>query len=170
MNLPAQLKPTSFEKIKLPIRWFRNIPKANPIFKKWTGAKMEDTYGNKAVLDFYGKPEFAELGILRFMEQASWSGVWVDTYRNAFRTRFWPKDSVKLPPKHEKLLNQIWQKAGSTSGCFDVFCWNGSDFLFIESKRYKSEKIRDTQKRWLQAAILKCRIPLRRFLIVEWTA
>ncbi len=169
MHLPAELTPTTFEKVKLPIRWLRNIPKSTPVFKKWKGIEVDDSYGNKAVLDFYGSPEFAELGILRMMEHAGWSGVWVDTYRSAYRTQFWPPDSVALPPTQERLLNRIWEKAGSASGCFDVFCWKSDQFIFIESKRHKKDLIRETQKRWLQTAILNCHIPLNRFLIVEWT-
>jgi hypothetical protein len=170
MKIPTQLKPTDFEKIKLPIRWFREIPKSAPVFIKWTGKKIDDTYGNKAVLEFYGKPEFAELGILRLMQKAGWNGVWIDSYRGCkYRTQFWPRNSVEIPTNWEKLLNRIWEKAGSWAGCFDVFCWKGDEFIFIEAKRQKQDHIRETQKRWLQAAILNCRIPLKRFLIVEWT-
>lgn len=168
-QLPAKLKPTSVERIKLPIRWFVNIQKANPVFKPWTSARVNDTYGNKMVLDFYGKPEFAELGILRLMERSGWRGVWVDTYRNKFRTRYWPKDAVDLPPKQDDLLKRIREKVGSRAGCFDMFCWKGNRFVFIEAKRRHKDKIRGTQKKWLQAAILKCHVPFKSFLIVEWT-
>jgi hypothetical protein len=170
MKLPIELKATDIEQVKLmPIRWFRNIPKATPTFKKWKGELVADTYGNKTVLDFYGSPEFAELGILRMMERAGWSGVWVDAYRNAFRTKFWPKDVVELNATQKKLLDRIREKAGTESGCFDVFCWMGKDFIFIEAKRHKKDRIRPTQQRWLQAAIRGCRIPLYRFLIIEWS-
>jgi len=169
MKFPTQLKPVGFERINLPIRWFREIPKANPMFKKWAGKKVRDTYGNKAVLDFYGKPEFAELGILRLMQKSGWNGVWVDSYRGGkFRTQYWQKDSVPIPSKWENLLERIWKKAGARAGCFDVFCWKDDEYVFIEAKRLKHDRIRDTQRKWLQAAILNCRIPLKRFLIVEW--
>ncbi|HEY3931437.1 MAG TPA: hypothetical protein VGM58_03610 [Verrucomicrobiae bacterium] len=105
-NLPKALRPTAVERIKLPIRWFVEIKKANPIFKRWTGKKVEDTYNNKAVLDFYGKPEFAELGILRMMNRSGWQGVWVDTYRDKFRTQYWPKNEIELPLKQMKLLKR----------------------------------------------------------------
>ena len=168
LKLPAKLKTIGVERIKLPIRWFVNIRKANPVFKPWDGRKVSDTYGHKIVLDFYGKPEFAELGILRMMERAGWHGVWVDTYRNKFRTKYWPKNAVELPPKQDKFMKRIREKVGSPAGCFDVFCWKGDQFIFIEAKRFNKDKIRDTQKRWLQTAILKCHIPFKSFLIVEW--
>jgi hypothetical protein len=169
MNFPASLRPTCFQKVLLlPIRWFREIPKVQPVFKEWKGRKVRETYGGKAILDFYGKPEFAELGILRLMEHAGWSGVWVDTFRNAFRTQYWPANRVDLPPKHQKLFDRIAKKAKCESGCFDVFCWKDDRFFFIESKRGGQDRIRPSQRRWLQGAIWGCRIPLNRFLIVEW--
>jgi hypothetical protein len=131
--------------------------------------KVRDTYGHKKVLDFYGKPQFAELGILRIMERSGWQGVWVDTYRNRFRTRYWPKDAVELPPKQANILNRIREKAGSRAGCFDVFCWKGNQVVFIECKRRDKDRIRETQKRWLQVANLNCGIPFKSFLIVEWS-
>jgi hypothetical protein len=55
------------------------------------------------------------------------------------------------------------------SGCFDVFCWKGNQFIFIEAKRSGRARIRDTQRAWLQAAIRKCRLPCDSFLVVEWS-
>jgi hypothetical protein len=169
-NLPKELQPNSIEKIKLPARWFVEIQKANPVFKPWTGESVGYTYGNKKVLNFYGKPEFAELGILRLMEYSGWEGVWVDTFGgSAFRTQFWPKNAVKLPPKRADIFNRIREEVGSKEGCFDVFCWKGDQFIFIESKRRDQDRIQDTQKRWLQVANLKCGVPFTSFLIVEWS-
>ena len=152
----------------LPLGSFVNIQKANPIFKPWSGAKIDDSYGNKMVLNFYGHPDFAELGILRMMERSGWNGVWIDTYRNKFRTQYWPKNEVQLPLEQETLFRQIQEVAGCTAGCFDVFCWKGNEFMFIEAKRSRKDKIRMTQRAWLQAAINQCRVPLPSLLIVEW--
>jgi len=169
MEFPKELQPTSKEKIKLPARWFVEIQKANPVFKPWTGETVGETYGNKKVLNFYGKPEFAELGILRLMEYSGWQGVWVDTYGNAFRTQYWPKNKVKLPSKQAEIYDRIKKKVGSRDGCFDVFCWKADEFIFIESKRRDDDQIRETQKKWLQIAHLKCGISFDRFLIIEWS-
>jgi hypothetical protein len=169
IELPPELKATTKEKIKLPARWFVEIQKVNPVFKQWTGESVGETYGNKDVLNFYGKPEFAELGILRLMEYSGWNGVWVDTYGSAFRTQYWPKNNVKLPPRQLEIYNRIKKKVGSKDGCFDVFCWKADQFIFIESKRCGEDQIRETQKRWLQVAHLNCDIPFEHFLIVEWS-
>ena len=54
-------------------------------FRPWKGKPIRDTYGGKAVLEFDGKPVFAELAILGTIQKAGWDGVWVDTYRRKFR-------------------------------------------------------------------------------------
>jgi hypothetical protein len=118
-------------------------------------------------LNFYRKPEFAELGVLRIFERDGWQGVWVDSYRGKFRTHFWPANSVTLPKDKESLLNSICEVAGSEYGCFDVFCWKGKSYIFAESKRHRQDKMRDTQKRWIQAAI-KCGVPRESLLFIEW--
>lgn len=164
---PEQLTPTAIENVKLPSGKTVQLAKATPVFKLWTGEPVTETYGGKAVLDFYGKPQFAELGILRIFENDGWQGVWVDTYQNQFRTCYWPKDSITLPNERATLLNAIYEANGTRSGCFDVFCWKGNDYIFIESKRCDQDKLRDTQKNWIDAAI-KAGVPLERLLVVEW--
>src|SRR5262249_19097688 len=143
------------------------IRKAAPVFKLWRGRRLRDTYGGKSVLNFYHKPEFAELGILRIFEREGWEGVWVDTFPSKFRTRYWPRNEVALPKNKQALLDMIHQTAGCRDGCFDVFCWKGRRYVFVESKRFAKDRIRDTQKLWIQAA-LQCGVPTASLLIVEW--
>ena len=123
-------------------------------------------YGHKAVLNFYRKPEFAELGILRIFERDGWQGVWVDSYRGKFRTRYWPANSVTLPKDKESLLESIYEAAGKWAGCFDVFCWKGRNYIFAEAKQSGKDKIQDTQKRWLEAAI-RCGCYENRFYLLS---
>ncbi len=143
------------------------MPRAEPVFTLWRGEPVGDTYGGKLVLDSNGQPAFAELAILWTLRQDGWSGVWVDTYRHKYRTAYWPKNEVELPPEQEQLLQGIYSEAGAKKGCLDVFCWRGGEHLFAESKRHGHDRIRDTQRWWLQAA-LECGLPLTSFLIVEW--
>jgi hypothetical protein len=50
-----------------------------------------------------------------------------------------------------------------------VFCWKeDGGYLFAEAKRYKYNKIRASQRKWLEAA-LQQGLPLTSFLLVEWT-
>lgn len=165
MRYPNELTPTGTEDFHLPNGAIVQIPKATPTFCKWNGSPPDDTYGNKAVLDFAGEPVFAEIAILRLLESDGWHGVWIDTYRRKFRTamdRF-----VELPQERRDLLENIYARAGSKTGSFDVFAWKEDVILFAESKRSKRDQIRNTQLRWLQAALKVC-LSLDAFLIVEW--
>jgi hypothetical protein len=76
-------------------------------------------------------------------------------------------EPITLPPNEERFLKRIREKAGRNGGCFDVFAWRGKRHRFIELKRSGKDRIRETQKRWLSAAI-RCGIKMRDLLIVEW--
>ena len=168
MKIPSQLKPTTIERIELPSGKAISVAKATPVFEIWTGKEVDDDYNGKAILNFFGKPQFAELGILQIFKRDGWDGVWVDTYHGKFRTQYWPKDSKALPAKHNHLLNCIYEVAKSEYGCWDVFCWKDENYIFAESKRCKKDKIKDTQRTWLRAA-LKCGVPVESLMIVEWS-
>jgi len=168
MKFPLALKPTSVEQISLPSGKVVEVAKVTPVFEPWTGQEVDDDYNGKAILNFYGKPQFAELGILQMFKRDGWDGVWVDTYHGKFRTQYWPKDSITLQPEQELFLERIYKAAKSYYGCWDVFCWKDRDYVFAESKRHKKDKIQNTQTTWLQAA-LKCGVPIDSLLVVEWT-
>ena len=94
-------------------------------------------------------------------------GCWIDSYRNRFLTGYWPEPEVKeLPALQKAILDFIQSKAGA-GGCFDVMCWRNNVVLFVESKWKGHDQLRDSQRRWLQAA-LDAGFPLSSFLIVEW--
>jgi hypothetical protein len=169
MRYPDLLLPTTIEVIELPSKVTVQIPKTEPTFDLWKGKPISDTYGNKTVLDCDGEPTSAELAILRIFEKDGWQGVWVDSYRNKFRKDY-PAKSVALPPEQQRLLSEIYEKAGSNKACWDVFCWKDDGAqLFAESKRQGRDRMRDTQCCWLEAAI-NCGLPTSAFLIVEWKA
>ncbi len=166
---PKNLEPSSFETIRLFSGEEIQIPKATPCFEKWSGDTLADTYGNKAILNFNGEPVFAELAILRIFQNAGWNGVWVDTYRRKYRTEYWnSKNDVNLPSDKQMLLDNIYKLAGSGNGCWDVFCWRKKTVIFAESKRLSKDKIRETQIKWLEAALKYGLNKETSFLIVEW--
>ena len=168
MQYPSSLTPIEKEIIALPSGKTAQIPKTRPIFDSWKGNLGNDNYGSKPVLCYKGKPFFAELIILEFLKEDGWNGVWVDTFRHKYRTSYWPNNEIVLPSKPEELLQSIYHRAGSTKGCWDVFCWKEDLYLFAESKRHDKDRIRDTQKRWLDAALVDG-LPLTSFLLVEWS-
>ena len=144
------------------------IAKCRYSFKPWVGPVPFDTYGRKVVLDV-GGPVFAELAILRILEKAGWDGVWVDSYRRKFR-KCWPDSPrccCELPDPEQGLFNNIRQLSDWRGGCFDVFAWKRSDHLFVEAKRRGKDRIRNSQRKWLETA-LTSGVPLESFLIFEW--
>lgn len=168
MDYPESLTPVVRQRIDLPSGKSVDVPKATPIFRKWTGEPPEDTYGRKPVLEFEHNPAFAELVILRIFERAGWEGRWIDSYRNRTVVGCWGDNIMKpLPAKERALLDSIRAKSGVKGGCFDVFCWRGEAVLFAEAKWKAHDEIRVNQRHWLQAA-LNAGLPLESFLIVEW--
>jgi len=168
-DLPDLLKPSSEQAIALPSGYEVRVPKATPVFHQWRGARPDDDYGNKAILEFNREMLFAELAILRIFEQAGWEGRWIDSYRNKYRVGYWGENTTKdLPAEQQAVLEAIREKAEQPGGCFDVFCWRDGEKVFVEAKRKGQDEINDNQKRWLESA-LALGIPLESFLIVEWT-
>ena len=163
MEYPSDLKPTTTQAFSLPSGRAVSVPKTCPTFVPWRGAVDLDKYGNKAVLDFHGEPAFAEIAILRLLQQAGWSGVWIDTYRKRFLVGIGKE--VDLPIERQTVLDSI-SKSGI--GCFDVFAWKNRAILFAESKCASRDRIRLTQLRWLEAALTAGLSP-DSFLVVEWS-
>jgi hypothetical protein len=144
-----------------------SVARCHFLFKPWQGKPICLTHGAKAVLDFGGQPVYAELAILKTLQETGWDGVWVDTYRKKFRREL-PPDSRELPShalvRYKRICRANRDKA---SGYFDVFAWKGPDYLFVESKRRGKDSIRANQKAWVEAA-LRAGIPLDSLLICEW--
>lgn len=158
----------STEKIALPSGEIAHVPKCVRLFRRWRGRNVKDSYGGKAILAFDGKPLFAELVVLGILEKEGWRGVWVDSYRRKYRAGM-PgiAEPIPLPEREDKFLEKIRDKAGCKGGCFDVFVWRGNKRKFVELKRHGKDRIRQTQKRWIEAA-RRCGIPMSDLLIVEW--
>ncbi len=136
-------------------------------FKLWRGSPILDTYGGKAVLDYNGEPLFAELAILRLIQEGGWQGVWIDTFRQKFRQSL-PPHSCDLPPRAQSFLDQANQGRKWRSGCSDVLAWDDGRYLFVEAKHKGKDRIRKTQREWLESA-LNSGVPLESFLIFEWS-
>ncbi len=166
---PEQLMPETVENLHLPSGLDVQIPKATPVFRPWSGEFTGDTYGSKPLLDIDGIPMFAELAILRLFQKDEWNGVWVDTFRKKYRTSWGEEGMVRLSRDKLQFLKAIHQRAGSASGCFDVFCWKDDSVVFAESKRRSKDEIRQTQLAWLEAA-MHTGLDASAFLIVEWTS
>jgi hypothetical protein len=58
------LVPTTTQTLQLPKSGWVSVPKSTPSFAVWTGEMPDDTYNGKQVLDWAGRPAFAELAVL----------------------------------------------------------------------------------------------------------
>ena len=144
------------------------VPKCSVSFILWRGAKLTNTYGNKAVIDFEGQPAFAETAVLGAVKKAGWDGVWVDTFGKKFRVGLPDVVApIALPEIQARVLDEISLKAGGFKGCWDVFLWKNNHYRFIELKRKARDAIRATQLAWLEAALAVGFIP-EHFLLVDW--
>jgi hypothetical protein len=123
---------------------------------------------NKAALNFEGHPAWAEIVLVRLLERGGWGAAWV---KNWGGLAFWRdvNDPIELPQMPSALLQKVETMTGVRGGCWDVFAWRGDDVLFIESKQHRRDRLRPTQKIWLETAI-GCDVPLSAFAVVEWDA
>jgi hypothetical protein len=166
MKYPASLQPTTTETLEFESGLSVLVPKATPMFSKWRGALIKDTYGKKTVLEFDGRPGFAELIILWTLQKEGWQGVWVD--RSVYRTGYWNSSSQRaLPRKPSSIPAEIWNLPETPSGVWDVFCWRRDRVVFAESKKSKKDKMRPSQLLFAESA-LKVGLPLDSLLIVDW--
>lgn len=137
--------------------------------KVWEGAKPDwhKAVPNKPLLDFNGKPCWPEFVVLRLLEKAGWTGAWV---KNWSGRAFWsdPLVSAQLPPIAEAIYQKVARGAKSRGGCWDLLAQRDEQVLFVESKQTGKDRIRSTQRAWLEHA-LKAGVPLSSFMIVEFT-
>jgi len=133
----------------------------------WAGEQPIETYGSKTVLDYEGRPAFAELAILWTLTDAGWDGAWVDTFGGRYRSGFWDNaPDVVLPAHVLELLSRIGTRAGGHGGAFDVVAWRGASVVFVEAKRCGRDRLRASQRRRMAAAEAEGAV----LLLVEWEA
>lgn len=155
------------------------IPKCKIQFDNWNGIPLNETFGGKKVIAINNKPMFAELGILQHFIKEGWQARWIETYGKSKKAPIflseWKDDKYKnqihqpiLDIKILSILNKISILNGNSfSGCWDVLAWKNGQIIFAESKRNKKDSIRETQIKWLTAA-LECGFKTENFLLVEW--
>jgi hypothetical protein len=154
------------------------VPRAFRSFTPYPADGSVHTFGGKDLLLVDGRPQFAEVAILRLFEAAGWEGRWVETYPYRKNPRFWrawnpegPQAQAHVPIAEpwvrERLQAIAAANGGYFSGCWDVVAWKDGRLVFAESKRAKRDRLRGTQLRWLGAAI-RCGLCTEDFLVVEW--
>jgi hypothetical protein len=178
---PSQLKPTGTQLFQLNDKTFE-VPKTIMTFKQWEGIPI-NTFGGKPLIDFDGKPMFAELAIMKLFIISGWQARWIETYGASDKTPFHFSDWIDGKLSEQlvdviqdnnvlKTLNAISilnsnKYGNSYSGCWDVLGWLDGQIIFAECKRSKKDFVRKTQNNWLSAAI-DHGLKLENFLVVEW--
>ena len=175
---PNDLIPTASERLRLPSGRLVDVPKTMVTFKPWTGTPISHDLGGKPLLEVRDRPMFAELAIRSHFEGAGWDSRWVGTFGAGKKSPYFlsdwadrrlkeqPIDPIKDPEIND-LLHRIEQHHGGFSGFWDVLAWKGPFRIFAEAKRYKKDRMRETQTAWLESA-LAAGLSIGSFLIVEW--
>jgi hypothetical protein len=155
------------------------IPSVSLSFRRWTGKTLHNTLGGKPVVEYDGKPMFAELAIVSMCISGGWSARWVETYASrGGQPRYlteWadkPLNQQQVRPVdssyHQDLQDRMTRtNHDSCSGCWDVLAWKGHHTLFMESKHYRKDRIRKSQVSWLSSGLSVGLMPVN-FLIVLW--
>ena len=170
--MSEKLTPTNTITVSLPSGNNVNLPVSHPIFPIWNGKPINFNYGGKPLINYKGKPIFAELAILKILFENGWDGVWVETYGGTHYLKTMPNDwklveeHISIPNEKEELLKKIWE-AGKTKACFDIFAWKGDSFIFCEAKHIKKDKLTNAQLRFIEGALM-CGILPEALMIVEW--
>jgi|ERR1700693_310127 len=168
MKFPSSLVPGASEPFRLEDGRVVEVPKVTPRFSTWTEPPPGDTFGGKAILDFNGRPAFAELVILWSFIEAGWDGVWMDSFGKRHLRGFWPTPLPgELPAEQKNLLERLENHAPGKPTPWDVFCWSPDGVLFAEAKRHGKDSIRPGQIAFLVAG-LAAGLPTSSFLMVEW--
>jgi hypothetical protein len=177
--LPEALTLAGAAHSRLPSGRVGSIPRATGHFSPWRGAITIDTWGGKPVLDVQGDQTFAEVALVRMFQASRWEARWLETYNAPPQ---WPLVLDRWSPAGIKareivpignarvakvLQYVIAHNGGRCRGCWDVLAWHGSALLWAEAKRARYDRLSDTQKHWLAAA-LQAGLAVESFLLVEW--
>lgn len=154
------------------------VPRTFVRFHKWEGIPLNETFGNKSLLNIEGEAVFAELAIMKSFVSAGWDARWVETYARGNKEPLYLKEwkDVKYREQTEchfadellrNLIKEIAAIKGSYGGCWDVAAHKNGKVLFIESKWLGKDSINSNQRKWLEAA-MRFGLTEENFLVVEW--
>lgn len=155
------------------------IPERNVTFPKWAGKPLMNDFGRKGVVEFDGKPMFAELALAEILKREGYSVRWEEIYGHSNKLPIfldqWDergfKHQVNVAITDEWVMEALAQIAhlnnDSYSGCWDVIAWKDGKLLFGECKRKKRDAIKDTQISWMNAGLQYGLTP-ENFLILQW--
>jgi hypothetical protein len=152
------------------------VPKTHAVFAPWIGPSLQRTFNRKPIVQFDGRPMFAELAIRQLAEDAGWHARWVRPHgARASYHDLWidtpgvqPKACIDDEPTRETLERIAARNNGLFTGCWDVFAWKGDQRLFMEAKHAAKDHLQKSQNGWLKAALDEG-LDVDDFVVVEWS-
>lgn len=178
IEYPSLLRPTTAESM-LVAGQLVAIPKVELRLRPWTGAVIGNTFGGKPLIDFGGRPVFAELCVYELLRLSGWDARWVETYAAPASGPYLFTDWLDAPLKQQQHqpLTAAWvaelltsiaaHNNGRYGGCWDVLGWHNETIVFAELKRRKKDRLQATQPLWVEAG-LRTGLQPENFLFVEW--
>lgn len=150
------------------------------IFKleKWTGISLKNTFGNKPQINYKNNSLFAEVAILKILQDNNFNAVWIETYAMKNKKPYYFNDWIDGKLTEQKsiilqdekivsILDSISIINETYAGCWDILCWKNEKIYFIDCKRKKKDFLRKTQIKWYQSA-LEFGLINDNFIIFEW--
>jgi hypothetical protein len=139
--------------------------------QRWPGSPPERfrSVPNKPTLQFNDQPTWGEFALLRLLEGDGWNGAWVKNWGGRAFWRDVEEVTVLSAPAYARFQQIQMRMGGRGGGCWDIIAARGNEVLFIESKQLGRDRLRLTQRTWMEAA-LQVGVPLSSFVIVEWVA
>ena len=128
---PSLLRPTTTE-VLTSADQVLTVPKVELRLRRWAGAPISDTLGQKPLIDFGGRPLFAELCVYELARLSGWQARWVETYGAGAMT---PKhltawadaglagqqhEPIPDPAVQDLLLGIAQANGNSYAGCWDI--------------------------------------------------
>ena len=169
-SFPSQMAPTEYESLALPSGRQVFVGKCTPSFRQWNGdrKRLGPTYDSKPRLELDGCPVFAEVLVLADFLSLGWDGIWVDTFH---RSMWKGMPSEQTRATVSETIRTRLECIGARepkARCWDVVAWQDDQLLFCEVKHSGKDKIRESQLRWVDAALMEG-ISVSQFLVVEWS-
>ncbi len=143
------------------------------------GQPLQHTFGNKPLVDFAGRPVFAELCLYELFRLSGWDARWVETYGAPATGPYLFTGWLDAPLKQQQyqphtaawvaelLASIAVHNNGRYGGCWDVVGWHGETVVFAELKRFRKDRVQATQLAWSEAG-LKAGLQPEIFLFVGW--
>lgn len=117
-------------------------------------------WGRKPNFSVNGRRSCAELAIVEYLRGDGWHGVWVNAFRNEFRSEWFPAPPLKTLAEADapRWAIEIFDRLraandGRLSGFFDVFAWREPGQVRFCEAKVGPDWITPSQLRFVEVAL-----------------